>query len=693
MKKLKQALLCGALSLAALPVGQAAAAEAELGTARTREVVISATKTERDKFEVPNSVSTVTDKEIRRNQAITVADQLRDIPGVEVADGGMGGGAKRISIRGEAPSRVLVLIDGMKISEQKSMDGSMIMIDPMNVERIEVLKGPASVLYGSEAIGGVVNIITKKGGDKPVQGALALSYDGSYDAWTPFASLYGRAGGFGYRLSGDYTKSHDKEAASGRIKNSSFEKHNFSAYLDYNWESAKLAFGFDQYWNDIEIPGSDLSGGGTINMGLPRWSRNRYYSRLEVTDISGSLQQIAATASLQQTVKEFWNMIDTPAGPMTAHVNPKTRNDQDYYNFNLQSDWTLGENHYVIVGLDAGYDKLDAVSDTTVSLTNGMSGTTSVMSKSHYTYDGNQLTLAAFAQDEWSITDDWTATFGARGTWVRSELEDTNEANLKTGSDTDGNVVGSLGLVYSGFENLRLRANIGQGYKYPLLNQLYIGTMHGSSGMTYPNPDLKPEKAWSGEVGVRYENLGFSADLAAYYTKSEDYITTRKYTGPGAGANDLIFDNVNKADTQGVELELAWLHEASGLKPYTGGAYIRREFDYGGSLGKTTQTGLSPWTGKTGLKFERAVNDRLSLHADANLRYGSRAKDKVSETEVDENAGWATANFSVGAEFGRDRNYFVDFQLNNLLNKEYRTSLSGLEEPGFHVALRFGAEF
>lgn len=687
-KTFKLALLFVALCLAAQPATQASAAEAEQKAARTREVVISATKTEREKFEVPNSVSTVTDTDIRRNQGITIADQLRDIPGIEVADGGMGGGAKRITIRGEAPSRVLILIDGMKISEQKSMDGSMVMIDPMNIERIEVLKGPASVLYGSEAIGGVVNIITKKGGERPIQGGLALTYDGSYDSWTPFATLYGKAGGFGYRLSGDYTDSNDKKAASGTLKNSSFEKRNISAYLDYSWDSAKVAVGFDQYWNKIEIPGSALSGGGTINMGLPRWSRNRYYTQVQLTDISAYLQQISATASLQQTVKEFWNEIRPMPFMPNMLVNPETRNDQDYYNFNLQSDWTFDENHYVIFGIDAGYDKLDATSDTTTQMPPFFTPSTT-----HYYYEGNQLTIAAFAQDEWSMADDWTATIGLRGTWVRSELDDTNEAGLKTGSDTDSNVVGSLGIVYSGFDNLRLRANIGQGYKYPLLNQMYIGTMHGSSGTTYPNPDLDPEKAWSGELGLRYENHGLSADLAVYYTGAKDYITTRSYTV--YSPNDYRFENVNKAKTMGVELELSWLHEGTGLKPYTNLAYINREFDYGSgsAMGKTTKTGHSPLTGKSGIKIERAINDYISLHADANARYGTRAKDKTSATQVDENPGWVTANFSVGAELGKEKSYCVDLQLNNILDKEYHAKLNNLEEPGFHVVLRFGAEF
>ena len=85
--------------------------------------------------------------------------------GVRINNDG-GQGIKRAKIRGEDAFRSLVMIDGQKISEQKSMSGSPILIDPAMVERIEVIKGPASVLYGSDAIGGAINIITKKGGTK-----------------------------------------------------------------------------------------------------------------------------------------------------------------------------------------------------------------------------------------------------------------------------------------------------------------------------------------------------------------------------------------------------------------------------------------------------------------------------------------------------------------------------------------------
>lgn len=154
MRKTKLALACTLILTSAL-------SKAYSEEVKTKGIEVTATRVERDLLQVPVSVSVVSEKQIKKSGASTIGDLLKDVPGVEVNNDGSQG-LKRIGIRGEDAYRTLVLVDGQKISEHKSMSGTPMLIDPASVERIEVIKGPNSVLYGSDAIGGVINIITKR---------------------------------------------------------------------------------------------------------------------------------------------------------------------------------------------------------------------------------------------------------------------------------------------------------------------------------------------------------------------------------------------------------------------------------------------------------------------------------------------------------------------------------------------------
>lgn len=678
---------------------------------RSSEVVISATRTARDIFEVPSSVGYRSSKEMDREPKTTVAEQLQDIPGIQVYDQGVGGGAKRVTIRGEGAKRVLVLMDGMKISEQKSMDGSMILVDPNNIERIEVIKGPASVLYGSEAIGGVVNIITKKGGTKPVQASFSITGDGSNNSLTPFGAIYGNYNGFSYRFSSDFTHANNKRGGSGTIDRSNYNSRNHAAYLDYSTDNFKIGGGYDFYRADINVPkhksyGSARGATGltTIDLDIPEWRRERFYFLTELTQLSDYLQKLSFNAFTSYTEKDFRQKLHVdiaktnPFGPkIDMFTDISTLNKQRSYGLNFQSDWLLGD-HYIVAGVDYLRDNLKAYQTRGGGMifSGPMNMDIPHASNGDYTDKGKQQSFAAFIQDEWSISSDWTATFGLRGTWVKSELTDTNTPNLETGSTSDNNLSFSAGLVYSGFENWRLRALYSQGYRYPLLQELYIGTPHGGSGVLLPNKDLDPEKSQSFELGARYDDGSWNADLAVYYTQSKDYI----YQESIAGSDDQIFKNANKAKTMGSELILGYTIKDWNLTPYVQGAFIYRELEQ--KAYTTSLTGNPKWTGRTGLRYENELSPEFSWHADGFLRMAGSAKEKVSGSssqgsassgEVLHHPGWTTLNLALGAEFGKEKEYFVELNVNNILDKGYRPASSSLEDPGFHVVLKTGVEF
>ena len=138
------------------------------------------------------------------------------------------------------------------------MDGTPLLVDPAIIERIEVIKGPASVLYGSEALGGVVNIITKKGGTKPIQGQITSSYNGSTKGFDESLSIYGAYKGFKYRATGFNTYQHNLSTPDGEAPHSKFKEQSGSAFLSYDF-SDKFTLGgsYEQFYSDVMISPND----------------------------------------------------------------------------------------------------------------------------------------------------------------------------------------------------------------------------------------------------------------------------------------------------------------------------------------------------------------------------------------------------------------------------------------------------
>jgi len=656
------------------------------------KVVVTATRTEKDIMDVPTSMSVVDEKDIDRTGTNSTPELLRDIPGVFLFDNAAAG-AKRVMIRGESGSRVLILIDGQKISEQKSMDGAPIFIAPEDIERIEVVKGPASVLYGSEAIGGVVNIITKKGGDKPVGLTLSGTYDSSTDGVAGYASVFGTFKGFSYRLSGNYSDNDDRKTPKGKLDNSAYEFKDGNLFLGYDWENISIGANYQRYESEIEVhtPADTISPPLTaFELDLPEWDREKYGVFFEARDISDFLVKTRADIYYQTTYKEFQNNMDLfidPPGPqwIDTKLRITTKNDQDAYGGTLQLDWIPFEKHYLITGLDVVLDYLDAdqrqFDTTTTAIPPGTTVTDDLFND-----EANMKTYALYAQDEWNFINDFVLTAGLRHTWVDSELEETNDPSLTEGSSDDTNLTGSLGLVYSGIDNLALRTLYSQGYRYPNLLQLFIGTVHGSSDPTFANPDLDPETSDNFEVGVRFDNKDFLLDLAGFYSSADDYITTVAVTG------GRQFDNVNEATTYGVEMLAQYTFESVEITPYINGTWIQRKFKT--DAGSTRDTGLPDLNGRFGLRYEKNLEIVSALWGDLFVRAANDADEEdLSDGTVEHFDEWGTLNLALGVDLGKRSQYKLSLELNNLLDKEYTPATETLMAAERHVVVKLSATF
>lgn len=653
----------------------------------TDDVLVTAARVERELMDVNMSVSVITQKEIENNGAQTIADLLKDMPGVEVTTDGSQG-SKRIMIRGEKTFSTLVMIDGQRITEQKSMSGTPILIDPSQVERIEVIKGPASVLYGSDALGGAINIITKKGnGKKAVEGTVTAGYNSSNDGGNASAQIFGTAGGWDYRIGASYEGGRDLKLAHGKAEGTDFETKSANAYLAYHVNDNHV-FGASVDYFDLDFNSS--SPDMTLDefyVHVPEWKRLKVGAFDEIRYVNKYLSKIRTDVFYQKATKYMDNHVGAFMGPGKFMINDNAAdNTLKQFGASIQADWTLTDKLYLITGYDLSYEKLDAES---TSFTRGNMGRPINMDK-YLFYRGNLLTQALYASADYNVTDTVTLNFGTRYTYVRTDMKQadgysissgkTSNIQQTTGKKTDGQFVFNAGVLWHPRNDLTLRAAWSQGFRVPLLQERYVDTTMGQTHtVRVGNPDLKPEKSNNFEIGARWVSGPATVDAAIFYNRVTDLITAKPIN-----KKTSMMMNVAKSETIGMEFTGSYLLGNSGFEPHLAFALLHRTYKENGE--STSKTGRPGFTATYGVKWAGDVNWGRA-RADLFARSSSSAEDSVNRY-----SGWTTLNLTGGFDFGPQNRYSINAGFYNILNKDYVTPFS-FYEAGRYGEVKFVARF
>ena len=747
MKAFKTKMMVGAVAAAVLTIGAAQAAE----SVKTDEIKVTATRVEKELSDVNMSVSVITEEQIKHSTARNVGELLKDTVGIEInPDGGQG--VNRANIRGENAFRTVVMIDGQKIAEHKSMSGAPMLIDPAMIERIEVIKGPVSVLYGSDAIGGAINIITKKGGDRPFQGNVTAGYNTSADAASGSASVAGSTNGWNYRLSAAYEDSSDLETPVGDMYNTDFNTKSAGLFVSYDI-NPDVTVGATLDYYDMEFHAGDFESNnrfgkrsnGAFRVDVDDWKRTKGALFAEIRNVNETLQRVRIDTFYQEGEKSMVNTI----APMTGlppklsssgsnYVQPKmiqqpiADNTMDQYGLSIQTDWQLNENNYLVAGYEMSYDDMDARTQQFQHFSMSVGPRPNMMfpmfSWNEYTkdetYDGYQASHALYASMETILPHDFTINYGARYTYVESEMDITGKsmtyhdlanqqgmfvpeitsAGKDISRDTDdGKVVFNAGVIWTGVENLTLRANYAQGYRTPMLQELYIDTSMGGANQL-ANPNLKPETSDNFEIGARWSNGKAMVDATIFYSDADDYIDT---ISTGGANNETKQMNIAKAKTYGLELTASAYIGETGFEPYVNLTMMKRQFDQGydgvnSHKSKSWDTGTPLVTAVYGVRWA-GEKEGLGVRWDAYLRSQSSSKYEDLNWKIDpENgkvksgaydyAGYTTFNLTGGIDFGAQKQYTVDFGLYNVFDKLYQHQ-GAIYEPGRYAAVKFNAQF
>lgn len=722
-----------ALSVAA---AFAAPAMAQVNTApvvQSQDVMVTASRSEKALADVNMSVSVITAEDIKRAGSVKgVADLLETtVPGLRVRNDGSQG-LDRISMRGEDAFRTLVMVNGQRITEQKSMSGAPILIDPSQVERIEVIRGPASVLYGSDAIGGAVNIITKKGADKPVSATVSAGYDGSADGKNGSASISGSSNGWNWRL-GVAGKDYDLlDTPRGKAAHTQFDSKSADAFLSYDIDPNKT-IGLTLSHYDLDFWSGDQSKENPDDfwVHVPEWKRTRGAIFGEFKNISDTLSRVRIDVSQERNAKKMDNHVATemdpsdimgqfmPSGGRANRMPPNvggdsvhpggsvgelpvvvdnfTDNTTDTTALSIQTDWNLGDNHFLIAGYELAYDKLEAHSSSVIK-PSGMPMPIKPISD----YDGDQTRHAVFAAVESTFADNWVANYGVRYTWVKSEMDINKHSMTVMGipvpgeqtsvDNSEGKAVFNAGLSYNGFEDIVLRANYSQGYRAPILQELFIDSMMGGR-ITKSNPNLKPETSDNFEIGARYQKGGLTVDTAVFYSKADDYITA---LDQGLSTPTFKYDNIAEAKTLGFEMESSL--RIGDFEPYTTVTLMKREYTNDGIT--TKKTGTPKAAARVGVRYFTTAMD-ADWNADFYIVTQTKTEEYIfEEKETSKSGGFTTYNLTGGVAFGPDKAYRLDAGIYNIGDKLYRYNSGKMDgfnralyEPGRHAAVKFTATF
>ncbi|MDR1194927.1 MAG: TonB-dependent receptor [Endomicrobium sp.] len=605
---------------------------------KTKALVVTATKAERMLKEIPMTVNVITAEDIKRNPASSVAEIISRIPGITIEDNGAAGTMK-VKIRGEASSRTLLIIDGIRQHEHAPSTGALpIMISPGDIERIEVIKGPSSVLYGSDAIGGVVNIITKKAANKPVSFTQRAIYDSSSRRNDFYLGVSGKYEGFFYNGTFNSVMSDVRDTPAGKLAGTEYKRENYTGRLGYEWNKGEVSFGIQRHDNDVKSrSGTNLT---IVDMDYKRQS---YDANFVMNDITENLAKITLTGA-QQEIKRF-----------TSSYTRKT----DTLTISPQTDWVFGENHYLIFG---GQYNDDTFESTELS--------TKVKN------DASIWNASMFAQYEATVIEKLIVTLGARQSWYHSSSGSNNK-------DLD-RLVGSAGAVYKINDDVSVRAQFSQGFKTP---SIYF-TMMGSSALL-ANPDLKPEESNNFDTGIIAKIGNLNLDASIFYTKAKNYITMNYWMV----GNSFVaqYQNINEAENYGAELYAGY--DIFSFTPYVSLGYLNRTFwnAPGSKIKKTNKTGMAPFQYSTGVRWQHTIAG-FDLFSDLKTIWATEAETESSSGAITKDKSWETYNLQLGVQKNA---YFVTIDINNIADKKYIRADSSPDfyEPGLHVVLSCGFNF
>lgn len=579
------------------------------------DIVVTASRTEQVRENVLGDVSVIDREEIERAGASSVTDLLRSQPGVQIVTSGGAGTASSVFLRGANDQHVIVLVDGLRINSATLGTTAFENIPLAQIEKIEILRGPASSLYGADAIGGVIQIFTRKGdAGKPVaHAALGL---GSYDTKTAEAGVSGNISALKYGLNVSSLTTDSFSAK--RIRSDAYDKDD-DGYRNLSTSGfLELALKEGHTWGlqFFESKGHNEFDNAYDNYGNQTLQSYAFTSKNQFTDFWHS------TFKLGMGVDDSDSHAKPNINPASSSYNPrgisKYRTEQQQITWQNDFNLPLGV-------LTLAYDRLEQEVDS----------------------QSNVKTKFKKERNNDSFLAGYVAHLGNHA--LQASLREDH--NTQYGNYTTG----GIGYGYRMTPEWRVTANYGKAFKAPTFNQLYFPN--------FGDPNLSPEKSESLESSVRYTGQQWNAGLTVFENKIRDLIEFSGLATTGCTFAGFCPVNAGKATIQGATLEGSWNITDSLL--------------LGGNL--TIQSPRNEQTNELLVRRGNRYGAINLLHSWGDLQWGTeitgastRYNDAINTKTIQ---GYMLVN--VTANYKLSPEWKLEARMNNVLDKNYVLAYTG----------------
>ncbi len=700
------------------------------------EIVLSVSKFEMNKREIPQKIVSITSDDILFNSPQTSADILKNSGQVYVQKSQLGGGSPLI--RGFSTNRLLIAVDGIRFNTAIFRGGNVqnvISIDPFSIERTEVILGPGSVVYGSDAVGGVMNFYTKKPKFSFVEG-----FSLSGNAIARYASASNEKTGhldiniglkeWAFLSSVSYTDFDNlkmgKYGSDEYLRNEYVESINGEDVVVTNPDPrVQVPTGYDQI-NAMQkiryIPSEnwDFSLGlvYTTTSSYPRYDRliqKKYENFSEAVWDYGPQEWISGNLQVSNSKTKFYDKSILSLSYQRSKESRLSRSFQDINLFETKEkvdaftgalDFTkkIGGSK-LFYGAEYVFNKVNSKGIQT-NITNG----NTQESASRYPDGSTWQSIAGYGSLQLKLSEEVSFQTGLRYNHILVYANfDTpffdfpfSEASINTGALT-----GSAGLNWQASDILRWRFNFSTAFRAPNIDD--IGKIFDSEpgSVVVPNPDLKPEYAYNGEVGLslNFDNI-VKLDLATYLTQLNDALVRRDFSlngetvidFQGEPSNIQAIQNASKAEVHGFEagLEVNFTKQFQLTSQYNISDGSQKEED--GS--KVSIRHVAPQFGNTHLVWKN-LKWKLDAFAEYNGQFdfedlAPTEQNKAYLYAEDANGNpfspsWYTIN--LGVQYQITENLKLNSTLENITNQRYRTYSSGIAAPGLNLIMAASYSF